>query len=578
MLRVKLEAAVEQAAHKVTKGKDKVTDAQITAYYNKNKSRFAQPERRDLQHRADQDEGQGRRGQAGARVRRAFKTVAKKYSIDRHSKAQGGKLPAVAKGQQEKAFDDAVFRAPKGKLIGPIKTQFGYYVFKVDKVTKASQQTLTQANADDQAAARRRRTSRRRSTRSSRTSEKWKDKTDCREGYVTQDCKNGPKPTPTPTVGARRRRRRPTATPAQSTAGEPAGEHRPSDVRGGSGRARRAHPPPAASSARGTASRTSARSSRTPSRRPTSWPRRPTRGDDGKLLDELGDVLFQVHFLSLLLEERGAGSLAEVAEHCRQKLIRRHPHVFGEVEVEHAGEVLRNWDAIKQTEAGPRAGDLRRGAGEPARRRCTRARCSAARRRRASTSTTSPTRRCAGELEELEAADARGALPRGRRRAVRRGQRRPQAQGRPGAGAARGGGSLPRRASRRPRAWPHRTARDWNDLDPDEQLALLRAGAAERGDADLEPDRERPRPPDPRLARQPDRRGRARAALRRAGPRRGARPARRPASSRRPSCATAASAYLGKGVTQAVGQRQRRDRARRSPAATCSTRRGSTAR
>ena len=56
------------------------------------------------------------------------------------------------------------------------------------------------------------------------------------------------------------------------------------------------------------------------------------RGDDAKLLDELGDVLFQVHFLSLLMEERGAGTLADVAEHCRQKLIRRHPHVYGEAE------------------------------------------------------------------------------------------------------------------------------------------------------------------------------------------------------------------------------------------------------
>jgi nucleoside triphosphate diphosphatase len=74
-------------------------------------------------------------------------------------------------------------------------------------------------------------------------------------------------------------------------------------------------------------------------------------GDDAKLLDELGDVLFQVHFLSLLLEERGAGSLAQVAEHVRQKLIRRHPHIFGEVEVANAGEVLVNWDAIKATEA-----------------------------------------------------------------------------------------------------------------------------------------------------------------------------------------------------------------------------------
>src|SRR5918998_4155602 len=61
-------------------------------------------------------------------------------------------------------------------------------------------------------------------------------------------------------------------------------------------------------------------------------------GDDAKLLDELGDVLFQVHFLSLLLEERGTGSLEQVAEHCRQKLIRRHPHVFGEVEASTAGE------------------------------------------------------------------------------------------------------------------------------------------------------------------------------------------------------------------------------------------------
>src|SRR5256885_8923096 len=76
------------------------------------------------------------------------------------------------------------------------------------------------------------------------------------------------------------------------------------------------------------------------------------RGDDAKLLDELGDVLFQVHFLSLLMEERGAGDLAAVAEHCRQKLIRRHPHVFGEVEAETAADVLANWDEIKRAEHG----------------------------------------------------------------------------------------------------------------------------------------------------------------------------------------------------------------------------------
>jgi uncharacterized protein YabN with tetrapyrrole methylase and pyrophosphatase domain len=80
------------------------------------------------------------------------------------------------------------------------------------------------------------------------------------------------------------------------------------------------------------------------------------RGDDAKLLDELGDVLFQVHFLSLLLEERGEGDLAAVAEHCRQKLIRRHPHVFGDAEAESAGAVLRNWDRIKAGEEGREPG------------------------------------------------------------------------------------------------------------------------------------------------------------------------------------------------------------------------------
>jgi XTP/dITP diphosphohydrolase/tetrapyrrole methylase family protein/MazG family protein/ATP diphosphatase len=68
-------------------------------------------------------------------------------------------------------------------------------------------------------------------------------------------------------------------------------------------------------------------------------------------------VLFQVVFLSLLLEERGEGSLAEVAEGISEKLIRRHPHVFGEAEAETASEVLRSWDRIKREVEGRGAGD-----------------------------------------------------------------------------------------------------------------------------------------------------------------------------------------------------------------------------
>jgi XTP/dITP diphosphohydrolase/tetrapyrrole methylase family protein/MazG family protein/ATP diphosphatase len=80
------------------------------------------------------------------------------------------------------------------------------------------------------------------------------------------------------------------------------------------------------------------------------------RRDDSKLLDELGDVLFQVEFLSLLLEERRAGGLAQVADHVSEKLIRRHPHVFGEVEASTSDEVLQRWDQIKSGEKGREPG------------------------------------------------------------------------------------------------------------------------------------------------------------------------------------------------------------------------------
>jgi ATP diphosphatase len=92
------------------------------------------------------------------------------------------------------------------------------------------------------------------------------------------------------------------------------------------------------------------------------------RGDDAKLLDELGDVLFQVLFLALLLEERGAGDLAAVAEGMSAKLVRRHPHVFGEAsgeealaamggDPETARDVLANWDRIKREVEGRGGGD-----------------------------------------------------------------------------------------------------------------------------------------------------------------------------------------------------------------------------
>jgi MazG family protein len=77
------------------------------------------------------------------------------------------------------------------------------------------------------------------------------------------------------------------------------------------------------------------------------------QSDDGaKLVDELGDLLFQVYFLSLLLAERGEGDLEQVARGVHAKLVARHPHVFGEVEARTAGRVRDNWERIKREQEG----------------------------------------------------------------------------------------------------------------------------------------------------------------------------------------------------------------------------------
>jgi MazG family protein len=75
-------------------------------------------------------------------------------------------------------------------------------------------------------------------------------------------------------------------------------------------------------------------------------------GDDAKLLDELGDLLFQVYFLALLLQERGAGDLEQVAQGIHAKLVARHPHVFGDEQARSAARVKDRWDEIKRTEEG----------------------------------------------------------------------------------------------------------------------------------------------------------------------------------------------------------------------------------
>jgi foldase protein PrsA len=207
LFRVRLDTLSNKLRAKITKGKDKVTTAQIQAYYNKNKARFAQPERRDLRIVLTKTEDQAQKSLDRVKGGESFGKVAKAVSIDQASKGQGGVLLSVAKGQQEKALDDAVFAAEKGKLTGPVKTQFGYYVFKVQKITTATQQTVKEATPTIKQLLASQNQQKALDGFVKDFRKKWKDKTDCRSGYVTADCKNAPKKTTT--TGAA-----PTTTPA----------------------------------------------------------------------------------------------------------------------------------------------------------------------------------------------------------------------------------------------------------------------------------------------------------------------------------------------------------------------------
>jgi len=73
-------------------------------------------------------------------------------------------------------------------------------------------------------------------------------------------------------------------------------------------------------------------------------------GDDVEMAEELGDLLLQVVFHCQLARERAAFDFEQVARHLVDKLVRRHPHVFGEIKVKNVDEVWSNWEKIKNAE------------------------------------------------------------------------------------------------------------------------------------------------------------------------------------------------------------------------------------
>jgi foldase protein PrsA len=212
LFRVKLNELQQKLTQKVTQDATKITDEDIQEYYEKNKRRFAQPERRDLRVVLTKTEAKAEQARNALNDGQPWKKVVNQYSIDEASKAQAGLLPAVAKGQQDKALDDAVFDAKKGELEGPVKTQFGWYVFEVSKITPASQQSLAQSKDTIRNLLRSERQQKALDEFVKEFREDYREQTECADDYRIEECSNAPKekdtgpasggnpggPTPTP--------------------------------------------------------------------------------------------------------------------------------------------------------------------------------------------------------------------------------------------------------------------------------------------------------------------------------------------------------------------------------------------
>jgi foldase protein PrsA len=200
---VRLQLLTNKLRTKVVSGKVKVTPAQLQTYYNKNKATFGQPEHRSLRIVLNKNKKKAEQALTALKHGASWDSVAKKYSTDPTSKNTGGVLASVTKGQEDPGLDKAVFAAKKGQLLGPIKTNFGYYVFTVSAITKAVQQTLAQATPSIKQILQSQGQQTALNKFVTGFQKKWTKKTTCRKGYVISICKNYKKPkTTTPTAGA----------------------------------------------------------------------------------------------------------------------------------------------------------------------------------------------------------------------------------------------------------------------------------------------------------------------------------------------------------------------------------------
>jgi foldase protein PrsA len=189
LLRVKLNLLSQKIQQKVVKDKSKVTHAQIVAYYKENSSRFGTPEKRNVRIVLTKTESAATAAKKEIESGKSFASVAKSRSTDPTSKANGGLITGVVKGEEEKALSEAIFSTKAHVLSGPVKTPFGFYIFEVESITAGTTTPLKSVESSIKQELIASRQSKALSDFVKAFKKKWMAKTECRSSYVVADCK-----------------------------------------------------------------------------------------------------------------------------------------------------------------------------------------------------------------------------------------------------------------------------------------------------------------------------------------------------------------------------------------------------
>ncbi len=389
-----------------------VPEEDVELFYEANAEQFETPETRDVRVVLNPDvaEIDAAIEELGTDpTPEDWDAVAEQYSTDEATKSQGGLRRDVAEGQNEPALDEAIFSAEPGEVVGPIEGESGSYVIQVEEVTEAA--TTPLEDVRDQIVQTLQQGISQQAITDFRDNfiAKWTARTFCRDDVLVDLCANAaPPPDPCPADDEGEREAADPAVldqgcpapalprsvvnpgtgavfPGEQLAVLPQGPAKPAGsdpagraagrVAAGPGR----RPAPDRRAAGAAIASTQAETQRALARldeitrrlrRECPWDREQDersivphtveeagelfeaaqRGDHGAMAEELGDVLFQVVFLALLLEERGEADLASVIQGLNEKLIRRHPHVFGDAHAETVADVRAIWKRVKAEE------------------------------------------------------------------------------------------------------------------------------------------------------------------------------------------------------------------------------------